>query len=200
MDIHLLFSIHTNQLEAQIRFTKSIGRYHGRQEYEKIIFNPRSLEEKIVTRSLERPVNRTPPPPPSTFDTIHLIDMKFGTYNKLHLYFQLSETEKDMKSRKALAWVACNKLNKIWHSTLANETKVYIIKTLIEPILLYGAETWTLTTRQQKRLDGAYTNMLRRVQNIHWSEHATLEHIYGDIPPLSQKVIKRRLSFDGHCH
>ena len=90
MGIHLLFSIHTNQLEAQIRFTESIGRYHGRQEYEKMIFNPRSLEEKIVTRSLERPVNRTPPP--STFDTIHLIDMKFGTYNKLHLYFQLSET------------------------------------------------------------------------------------------------------------
>ena len=29
-------------------------------------------------------------------------------------------SEKDMKSRKALAWVACNKLNKIWHSTLAN--------------------------------------------------------------------------------
>ena len=35
-------------------------------------------------------VNRTPLA--STFDTIHPIDMKFGTYNKLHLYFQLSET------------------------------------------------------------------------------------------------------------
>ena len=53
-------------------------------------FNPRSLEEKIVTRSLEgRGVNRTPP---STFDTIHPIDLKFGTYNKLHLYFKLSLT------------------------------------------------------------------------------------------------------------
>ena len=30
--------------------------------------------------------------PPSTFDTIHPIGLKFGTYNKLHLYFQLSET------------------------------------------------------------------------------------------------------------
>ena len=30
--------------------------------------------------------------PPSTFDTIQLIDLKFSTYNKLHLYFQLSET------------------------------------------------------------------------------------------------------------
>ena len=32
------------------------------------------------------------PPPPSTFDTNYPIDLKFGTYNKLHLYFQLSET------------------------------------------------------------------------------------------------------------
>ena len=32
-------------------------------------------------------------PPPRTFDTlIDLIDMKFGTYIKLDLYFQLSET------------------------------------------------------------------------------------------------------------
>ena len=28
----------------------------------------------------------------STFATIHSINMKFGTYAKLHLYFQLSET------------------------------------------------------------------------------------------------------------
>ena len=57
-----------------------------------MLFNTRSLLVKIVTRSLEggpRGVNRIPP---STFDTIHPIDMKLGTYNKLHLYFQLSET------------------------------------------------------------------------------------------------------------
>ena len=34
--------------------------------------------------------NRTPPP--STLDTIHPIDLKFGTYNKLNLYFQISVT------------------------------------------------------------------------------------------------------------
>ena len=30
--------------------------------------------------------------PPSTFNTIYPIVLKFGTYNKLYLYFQLSET------------------------------------------------------------------------------------------------------------
>ena len=44
---------------------------------------------------------------------------------------------------------------------------------LIEPILLYGSETWTLASRQQQPLDGTYTNLLPRAQNIHFSEHAT---------------------------
>ena len=53
--------------------------------------NPRSLEEKIVTRRLERRGGGQSNPP-STSDTIHPIDLKFSTYNKLHLYFQLSVT------------------------------------------------------------------------------------------------------------
>ena len=56
------------------------------------LFNRRSLEEKIVTRSLNgRGGGQSDPP--STFDTIHPIGLKFGTYDKLHLYFQLSETK-----------------------------------------------------------------------------------------------------------
>ena len=31
--------------------------------------------------------------PPSTLDTIHPIDLKFGRYSKLHLYFQINETK-----------------------------------------------------------------------------------------------------------
>ena len=43
----------------------------------------------LITWSLEGGVSRTSP---SSFDTIHSIDLKFGKYNKLHLYFQLSGT------------------------------------------------------------------------------------------------------------
>ena len=63
--------------------------YHFHQIRVVLFINPRSLLEKIVTRSLE---GGSIGPPPSTFDTIHPIDLKFGTYNKLRLYFQLSET------------------------------------------------------------------------------------------------------------
>ena len=58
--------------------------------FSKVSFNPRSLLEKTVTRSLEEGQSD---PPPSTFDTIHSIDMKLDTYSKLHLYFQLSATK-----------------------------------------------------------------------------------------------------------
>ena len=66
-------------------------------EHYKLIFeSPLTLEalKKIVT--LERwgggGGREVSIGPPSTFETIHPISMKFGTYNKLHLYFQLSET------------------------------------------------------------------------------------------------------------
>ena len=42
-------------------------------------FNPRSLVEKIVTRSLEGGGGKGQLDPPSTFNTIHPIDLKFGT-------------------------------------------------------------------------------------------------------------------------
>ena len=51
------------------------------------LLNPRSHPENIVTRSLEGGGGSIGPPPPSTFDTIHPIDLKFGTHSKLHLYF-----------------------------------------------------------------------------------------------------------------
>ena len=54
-------------------------------------FNPRSLLEEIVTRSLDGGGVQSDPHP-SNFDTIYPIDLKFGTYSKHHSYFQLSET------------------------------------------------------------------------------------------------------------
>ena len=55
-------------------------------------FNPRSLEEKnSCTKPWGGGEGQSDPPRPSTFDTIYPIDMKLGTYNKLHLYFQLNE-------------------------------------------------------------------------------------------------------------
>ena len=106
---------------------------------------------------------------------------------------------KDFNIRKGIAWSACNKMDKIWKSDLDCEIKIRIFRVTIEPILLYGSETWTLSVKQQRRLDGCYTRLLRRVQNLSWKNHPTLETIYGDLPRISSILRKRRVQFAGHC-
>ena len=61
----------------------------------------------------------------------------------------ISSSEKDFKTRKGMAWTACNNLHNVWTSSLDDTIKINTFKTMIEPILLYGSETWTLNARQQ---------------------------------------------------
>ena len=110
-----------------------------------------------------------------------------------------SSSEKDFNARKGMAWSACNNLHKIWTSKLPTRLKIRIFRATVESILLYGSETWTLPVRLEKRLDGCYTRLLMRVQNISWKKHPTLKDIYGDLVPASTLVRQRRVQFAGHC-
>ena len=112
----------------------------------------------------------------------------------------ISSSEKDFLTRKALAWVACNKLHKIWTSNLEVSIKTKIFLTTIQPILLYGSETWTLSRKIEKRLDGTYTRLLMRAKNLPWQSHPTRQQIYGNLPSVSSLVRSRRVQFAGHCH
>ena len=105
----------------------------------------------------------------------------------------------DFKCRKGQAWSACNKLEKIWKSKLDRTTKIQFFRACVESILLYGAETWTITRKFEDRINGCYTQLLRRVLNISWRDHIPNSEVYGDIPPLSETIKTRRLQFAGHC-
>lgn len=116
-----------------------------------------------------------------------------------YLGSHILNSEKDFNTRKGMAWSACNKMDKIWKSNLNRTIKIRLFRVTIEPILLYGSETWTLSAKQHRRLDGCYTRLLRRVLNLSWKNHPTLEAIYGDLPRISSLVRKRRVQFAGHC-
>ena len=117
----------------------------------------------------------------------------------VYLGSYISSSEKDFLTRKGMAWAACNALHKIWASNLSRAFKLKIFKAAIEPILLYGSETWTLSTKLEKRLDGTFTRLLMRAQNLSWKRHPTKREIYGSIPPVSAIVKARRVQFAGHC-
>ena len=111
----------------------------------------------------------------------------------------MESSEKDVKVRKAAAWRACSKLNKIWKSTLPRGFKQRLFAATVESVLLYGCEAWTVTPKLSKDLDGCYTRLLRTVFNVNWKQHITNKELYGSLPKVSEKIRDRRLRFAGHC-
>ena len=105
----------------------------------------------------------------------------------------------DFINRKGQAWAAMGKLSKIWKSSVSREVKLRFLNASVISILLYGSETWTVTKRLKKRIDGCYTRLLRKALNIRWQAHVTNATLYQDLPKLSRTVQKRRLRFAGHC-
>ena len=112
----------------------------------------------------------------------------------------ISSSDKDFNTRKGMmAWSACNDMHKILSSRLTNDFKIKICRATVEPILLYGSETWTLSRKLERRLAGTYTRLLMRAQNLSWKCHPTIAQIYGKLPHVSTLVKSRRVQFAGHC-
>ena len=116
-----------------------------------------------------------------------------------YLGSNIASTKKDVQIRLAKSWAALNKLDKIWKSSLPADLKRQFFRAAVESVLVYGANTWTLTSTLEKSIDEAYTRMLRAVLNISWKDHPTKEQLYGNIPPISDTIRERRLRFAGHC-
>ena len=49
---------------------------------------------------------------------------------------------------------------------IPRECKITIYKTVCKPILLYGAETWTLTTKIKGRIQAAEMRVLRLIRGV----------------------------------
>ena len=75
--------------------------------------------------------------------------------------------------------------------------KCSFFQAAIMSILLYGCTTWTLTKRQEKKLDGNYTRMLRAILNRSWKQHPTKQH--GHPTPIMKTIQIRQTRHAGHC-
>lgn len=117
----------------------------------------------------------------------------------LYLGSWINSCDKDISTRIGKSWSALNKLNIIWKSTLPTPLKIAFFKSTVQSVLLYGSSTWTLTKSLAKRLDGAYTKMLRVVKGVTWRQHVTNDQLYGDLVKISEVIKEQRTKFSGHC-
>ena len=90
-------------------------------------------------------------------------------------------------------------MKSIWNSKMNISLKIRTFKITVEPILLYGSETWTINVSLRKKIDGCYTRLLRMASNISWKEKLTNDKLYRGMPKISEIIKQRRMRLAGHC-
>lgn len=111
-------------------------------------------------------------------------------------------SEIEIRRRIGMAKSAMSQLDKIWKDrNVLKKTKIYIIRTLVFPIFLYGAESWTLKTADRKRIDAFEMFCWRRMLRIPWTAHRTNLSILNELQVkqrLSSICMQRILKYFGH--
>ena len=93
---------------------------------------------------------------------------------------------------------------RVWtNSKLTEHTKIQVYKACVVSILLYGSGSWTLLSRQERRLNSFHMRCLRRILDISWRDtmtnNAVLER--AGIPTMFSLLKQRRMRWLGQvCH
>lgn len=108
----------------------------------------------------------------------------------------------EINRRCEIARRTAKSLQKTWRdSAITLNTKKTIIKTLIFPVLLYGAETWSIKAVDRRKIDAFELWCWRRVLRIPWTAKRTNLSIIQEVKEpqrLSKLVQGRILRYFGH--
>ena len=107
----------------------------------------------------------------------------------------------DLTRRKALAWTAFWKLEKIWRSsTISIATKVKLFNVTCVTVFLYGCDSWILSTSMESKINAFATSCYRIMLNIKRVDRVTNAKVYqmSGTQPLITTVRQCQLRFHGH--
>ena len=124
----------------------------------------------------------------------HVTDFKY-------LGSKMGSSVGDLKRRKALAWAAFWKLERLWRSpSLPIETKIKLFQTTCVTVFLYGCESWVITKDMENKINAFATSCYRVMLNIKRVDRIPNETIYNltNTTPLVARVKIHQLKFLGH--
>jgi hypothetical protein len=107
----------------------------------------------------------------------------------------------EIKCRIAMAKAAFNKKRTLFISTLDLELRKKLVKCYIWSMALYGAETWTLRTIDQKHLGSFEMWCWRRMEKISWTDHVRKEEVLLRVKEqrnILHEIRKRKANRIGH--
>ena len=80
-------------------------------------------------------------------------------------------------------------------------TKVYIVKAMIFPVVVYGCESWTIKKDEHRRVDAFDLWCWRRLLRVPWTARRSNQSILKEISPeysLEGLMLKLKLQYFGH--
>ena len=79
--------------------------------------------------------------------------------------------------------------------------KVYLVKTMVFPAVMYGCESWTIKKAERQRIDAFELWCWRRLLRVPWTARRSNQSILKDISPgcsLEGLMLKLKLQYFGH--
>ena len=80
-------------------------------------------------------------------------------------------------------------------------TKVYLVRAMVFPVVMYGCESWTVKKTERRRVDAFELWCWRRLLRVPWTARRSNQLILKEINPeysLEGVMLKRRLQYFGH--
>ena len=81
------------------------------------------------------------------------------------------------------------------------QTKVYIVKAMVFPEVMYGCESWTIKKAECQRIDSFELGCLRRLLRVPWTTRRSNQSNLKEIIPeyaLEGPMLKLKLQYFGH--
>ena len=80
-------------------------------------------------------------------------------------------------------------------------TKVYLVKAMVFPVVMYGCESWTIKKVEHQRIDAFELWCWRRLLRVPWTARRCNQSILKEISPeysLEGLMLKLKLQYFGH--
>ena len=80
-------------------------------------------------------------------------------------------------------------------------TKVYLVKAMVFPVVMYGCESWTVKKAELRRTDASELWCWRRPLRVPWTARRSNQSILKEISPgcsLEGLMLKLKLQYFGH--
>ena len=80
-------------------------------------------------------------------------------------------------------------------------TKVYLVKPMVFPVVMYGCESWTIKKAKCQRVDTFELWCWRRLLRVPWTARRSIQTILKEISPeysLEGLMLKLKLQYFGH--